>query len=80
MTMHTIDKYAGPVVFIAAIATLLIAAAEAVANLLGFSLIAGLYTVGRLVQLASTLLILVAVLLLRQIRDALRGGHGDEQV
>lgn len=70
--MNLFDKYFARTVFVFAAIIALFAIAEAVANLLGYSLIARIYTAGKLLQLAAILLVFVIVQLLRQIRDALR--------
>lgn len=62
--------------FIVAFGMLAIAIAEALANVVGYTIIRGSYTSGRLLELASTFLIFVVALLLRQIRDQLKGSSG----
>lgn len=72
MNMQLVDKYFARTVFIIATATILLAFAEGFAQLFGFSLIGRIYSAGRLLELAATLLVFVIVMLLRQIRDELR--------
>ena len=55
--------------FVAAFAVLALVAVEEVLSLYGSTLIAGLYTQGRLIVLSATLFCAVGTLLLRQIRD-----------
>ncbi len=57
--------------FFLALAMLALGFLEVAANLLGFSVLRGLYTAGRLVELSAALVIFVIAVLLRQIRDAL---------
>ncbi len=57
--------------FFLALAMLAFGFLEIAANLLGFSVLRGLYTAGRLVELSAALVIFVIAILLRQIRDVL---------
>lgn len=57
--------------FFLALAMLAFGFLEIAANLLGFSIMRGLYTAGRLVELSAALVIFVIAILLRQIRDVL---------
>ena len=72
MNMQLVDKYFSRTVFFIATATILLAFAEGFAQLFGQSIISRLYSPGRLLELAATLLVFVIVQLLRQIRDELR--------
>jgi len=72
MSMQLIDKYFARSVFIIATATIMLAFAEGFVQLFGSSLIGHIYSAGRLLELAATLLVFVMVMLLRQIRDELR--------
>lgn len=72
MLAELFDKYFSRTLFVVATITILLAFAEGFANLFGVSLTAGLYTAGRLLELAATLLVFVMVQLLRQIRNELR--------
>jgi hypothetical protein len=58
--------------FFGALALLVLAVAEAVLNLLGYTILRESYSAGRLMELAATLLVFVITILLRQIRDALK--------
>ena len=67
------------VLFVIAFGLLVIAVAEVLANALGYTItrvIYGDYTAGRLLEFAAMLLVFVVTLLLRQIRDQLKGGFG----
>lgn len=57
--------------FFLALAMLALGFLEIAANLLGFSVLRGVYTAGRLVELSAALVVFVMAVLLRQIRDAL---------
>ena len=57
--------------FFLALAMLALGFLEIAANLLGFTVLRGAYSSGRLVELSAALLVFVIVVLLRQIRDAL---------
>lgn len=72
MNLQIADKYFSRIVFIISTATILLAFAEGLAELFGRSLIDNIYSPGRLLELAATLLVFVIVQLLRQIRDELR--------
>lgn len=72
MFAELFDKYFSRTLFVVATMTIVLAFAEGFANLFGLSLLAGLYTAGRLLEIAATLLVFVVVQLLRQIRDELR--------
>jgi hypothetical protein len=74
-TIMSIDKWNSVVcrvAFVVAMVFMGIAAVEKVANLLGYSVIRGTYTAGRLFELATLLVIFVIALLLRQIREELK--------
>ena len=62
-------------VFFGASAAIALAFVEGIVQLFGTSLIGNTYAPGRLLELAATLLVFVAVLLLRQIREELRTGN-----
>ena len=72
MITQLFDKYFARSVFVLATATILLAFAEGFVQLFGKSLVFNLYSAGRLLELAATLLVFVIVQLLRQIRDELR--------
>ena len=72
MNMQFVDKYFARTVFVMAAGIILLAIAEGFVQLFDVSLIAWVYSPGRLMELAATLLLFVVVQLLRQIRDELR--------
>ena len=72
MTLHIFDKYFARTMFAIAVFTIFLAFAEGFAQLFGHSLILRMYSAGRLLELAATLLVFVVVQLLRQIRDELK--------
>lgn len=72
MNLSFFDKYFSRTVFIIATATILLAFVEGFVQILGGSLISRIYSPGRLLELAATLLVFVIVQLLRQIRDELK--------
>lgn len=72
MNIQLLDKYFARTVFALATATILLAFAEGFLQLFDRSLVFNLYSPGRLLELAATLLVFVIVQLLRQIRDELR--------
>jgi hypothetical protein len=53
-----------------------VGAFEQVSNWMGMTLLRGVYSSGRLIELSAVLLVFVITLLLRQIRDAQTGGRG----
>jgi hypothetical protein len=57
--------------FFFALAMLAVGFVEIAANLFGSSVLRGLYTGGRLIEVSAALLVFVVAILLRQIRDAL---------
>ena len=59
-------------VFLGASAMIALAFIEGTAQLFGTTLIARMYGPGRLLELAAALMVFVIVVLLREIRDALR--------
>ena len=77
--MEKVLSSAMRVLFVIAFGLLAIAVAEALANALGYAITRssyGNYTAGRLLEFATMLLVFVVTLLLRQIRDQLKGGSG----
>jgi hypothetical protein len=60
--------------FFAAFLLLAIAALEYLVNFLGFTILRSLYTPGRLLEIASVMILFVVALLLRQIRDGMQRG------
>ena len=59
--------------FVAAFALLAIAVFEVLANAVGYTLTRGLYSGGRMLEMAALLLMFAVALLLRQIRNRLGG-------
>jgi hypothetical protein len=79
MTMEKILSSGMRVLFIIAFGLLAVAVSEALANALGYTITRGAfgnYTAGRLLEFAAMFLVFVVTLLLRQIRDQLKGGSG----
>ena len=62
--------------FVVAIGLLAIAVSEAFLNAFGYTITRGLYTAGRLLEIATVFLIFVVALLLHEIRDQLKGRSG----
>jgi len=58
--------------FLVAFGLLALDVAELAVNAFGYTILRGLYTKGRLLELAATLLVFVIAILLRQIRDGFR--------
>jgi hypothetical protein len=52
-----------------------VAGAEWVANFFGYTITRRIYTPGRLLEFAAIIILLVIAVLLRQVRDALRGAR-----
>jgi len=69
-------KYVARTLFIIASAAIAVAFLERIAFVFGFSIIGEMYTPGRLLELAVTLLVFVIAVLLRQVRDEMRTGRG----
>ena len=72
MNVDNLYKMFSRFLFFLALAGLAVAFIEMAAGSLGASILNGLYTTGRLIELSAALLIFVITILLRQIRDALR--------
>ena len=72
MNVDNLYKIFSRFLFFLALAVLAVAFIEMAADSLGASILSGLYTTGRLIELSAALLIFVITILLRQIRDALR--------
>jgi len=64
------------ILFGAALLCAALAIAERIAFAGGYTLLRGMTSGGRLLEIAATLTIFVIALLLRQIRDLLRAGRG----
>lgn len=67
-----LQKYAEPAVFWLAVAAILFAFVEGLLQLLGMSLTARMYSAGRLFELATMMMVFVAVLNLREIKAGVR--------
>ena len=72
MNYEAVGSIVSRVFFVGAFSLIVLAVAEQVANLFGYTLLRGTYSAGRLMELAATLLIVVIALLLRQVREELR--------
>lgn len=70
--MQIVEKLLRRTVFAAATAAILLAFAEGLAQIVGQSLLARMYSPARLLEIGLTLLVFVVVLLLREIRNELR--------
>ncbi len=76
MNFDFVYKYFARTLFVIASATIAVAFLEWIADFFGFSVIRDMYSAGRLLELAATLLVFVIAVLLRQVRDELRTGRG----
>jgi len=76
MNLEFIYKHFARTLFMMASVAIALAFLEWIGDFVGFSLTGGMYTAGRLVELAAALLVFVVAVLLRQIRDELRTGQG----
>lgn len=72
MKNNLVEHYYARTVFVAAVCIILFALAEGFIQIFGQSLIGRIYSPGRLLDLAGTLLVFVIIELLRQIRNELR--------
>lgn len=72
MNTEAIEKVVNRVFFVLGFLLLTLAIAERVVNAAGYTVLRASYTPGRLLELAAIMLLVVAVLLLRQISHALR--------
>jgi hypothetical protein len=75
MSLELVYKYLARTAFIIASAAIAVAFLQWLGDFAGFSLTGGVYTAGRLLELAAALLVFVIAVLLRQIRDELRSGR-----
>lgn len=71
MTIQTILHQLSRVTLVGSAAAIILAFLELAAQFVGISLIANLYSAGRLIELAAALLVLVIAITLREIRDLL---------
>ena len=69
MNMTLITHLFARLFFVVALGLLGVATFELLANLMGYTLLRGIYSAGRLIELSAALLIFVITVLLRQIRD-----------
>ena len=69
MNIGNLYKIFARSLFFFALAILAVAFIEVAANLLGYTVLRGAYTAGRLVELSAALVVFVIAVLLRQIRD-----------
>jgi hypothetical protein len=74
MNLESLSSALMRTLFIASFALLALALTEFAANSFGYTLIRGVYTTGRLLELAAVFLVFVMTLLLRQIRDQQKTG------
>ena len=72
MNVDNLYKIFSRFLFFLALAMLAVAFIEMAVSLLGYSVLSGLYSTGRLIELSAALLIFVITVLLRQIRDTLK--------
>jgi len=72
MKISFVEQHYARIIFIAAVFTILFALAEGFIQIFGQSLIGRIYSPGRLLDLAGTLLVFVIIEHLRQIRNELR--------
>jgi hypothetical protein len=72
--MEKLFSLVSRLLFFGAFVLLGVAIFEQASNALGFTLLRGAYSSGRLMELSVVLLVFVITLLLRQIRDARTGG------
>jgi hypothetical protein len=71
------DKLVGLAIrafFVVAFVLFAVAVFEVLANAIGYTLLRGLYSGGRMLELSALLLVFAIALLLRQIRDRLGDG------
>ena len=70
MNIDNLYKIFARSLFFFALAILAVGLIEVAATFLGYSVLGGAYTGGRLVELSAALVVFVIAVLLRQIRDA----------
>jgi len=73
--MEKLFSLVSRLLFFGAFFLLGVALFEQVSNALGFTVLRGAYSSGRLMELSVVLLVFVMTLLLRQIRDVQTGGR-----
>ena len=74
MNLEFVFKYFSRALFLIAAAAIIVAFLEWIAEFFGLGFIRT-YDPGRLLELAATFLVFVIAVLLRQVRDELRGGR-----
>jgi hypothetical protein len=72
MNMEKLNSMGSRLFFITALVLLAIAVLERVAHLLGYTILQGAYTAGRMLEFSALLVTFVIALLLRQIREELK--------
>ena len=72
MNMQTLLHNMARLAFLGASAAIALVFLELIATFLGISLIGKMYSLGRILELAATLLVFVIAIMLREIRDELR--------
>jgi hypothetical protein len=70
--MQTLLHNTARLAFLGAATAMALVLLELVGQFIGFSLTGKMYSLGRIMELAATLLVFVIVVILREIRDALR--------
>ena len=71
--MESVTSLMSRLFFVVALGLLALSVFEALANLGGYTVMRGTYSAGRLLEFAALLLIFVMAIVLRQVRDELRG-------
>ena len=71
--MESLTSLMSRVFFVVALVLLALSVFEALANFGGYTIMRGTYSAGRLLEFAALLLIFVMAIVLRQVRDELRG-------
>lgn len=72
MDLAKLNSLASRLFFAAALVLLALAVVEKVANVMGYTILRGAFTAGRLLELSAPLVIFVIALLLRQVREELQ--------
>jgi len=72
MNMEKLNSMGSRLFFITALVLLAIAVLERAAHLLGYTILQGAYTAGRMLEFSALLVTFVIALLLRQIREELK--------
>ncbi len=76
MNMTVISHLFARVFFFLALGMLSVAIIETLLNFLDYTILSGVYSAGRLIELSAALLIFVIAILLRQIRDGVSTQSG----